>query len=119
MLHPVVKGVALTSSQVVERRGTVTPAGHGVRGVEHRIGVGGTAVAPRGVPHAFLVTSPVARLLCLHTPGCCEAFYWEASEPIASEGPDPSGPVDFDRVRASALANGGIEILGPPPFELP
>lgn len=90
-----------------------------VDGVDHRIGVGGTAVAPRGVPHAFMVTSPVARMLCLHTPGCCEAFYWDASEPIASEGPDPSGPVDFDRVRASALANGGIDILGPPPFELP
>ena len=43
-------------------------------GVEHRVGVGGTAVAPRGVPHAFMVTSPVARMLCLHTPGCCEAF---------------------------------------------
>ncbi len=88
-----------------------------VDGVEHRIGVGGTVVAPRGVPHAFLVTSPVARMLCLHTPGCCEAFYWDASEPIASDVADPTGPVDFARVRASALANGGIEILGPPPFE--
>lgn len=88
-------------------------------GVEHRIGVGGTAVAPRGVPHAFLVTSPVARMLCLHTPGCCESFYWGASEPITSAGADPTGPVDFDRVRTSALANGGIEILGPPPFERP
>jgi quercetin dioxygenase-like cupin family protein len=86
-------------------------------GVEHRIGVGGSAVAPRGVPHAFLVTAPVARVLCLHTPGSCEAFYWDASEPIAGDDTDPTGPVDFDRVRASALANGGIEILGPPPFE--
>ena len=90
-----------------------------IDGAEHRIGVGGTAVAPRGVPHAFMVTSPIARLLCLHTPGCCEAFYRDASEAIASEGPDPSGPVDFDRVRASAMANGGIEILGPPPFGRP
>jgi quercetin dioxygenase-like cupin family protein len=89
-------------------------------GVEHRIGVGGTAVAPRGVPHAFLVTSQVARMLCLHTPGCCEAFYWDASEPITSDGANPTGHhVDFDRVRASARANGGIEILGPPPFERP
>jgi quercetin dioxygenase-like cupin family protein len=88
-------------------------------GVERRVGVGGTAVAPRGVPHAFLVTSPVARMLCLHTPGCCEAFYWDASEPLADEDADPTGPVDFDRVRASALANGGIEILGPPPFARP
>ncbi len=86
-------------------------------GVEHRVGVGGTAVAPRGVPHAFMVTSPVARMLCLHTPGCCEAFYWDASEPIAGDSEDQTGPVDFDRIRASALANGGIEILGPPPFQ--
>jgi hypothetical protein len=28
-----------------------------------------------------------------------------------------SGSVDFARVRASAERNGGIEILGPPPFQ--
>jgi quercetin dioxygenase-like cupin family protein len=84
-------------------------------GVEHTVAAGGVAVAPRGLPHAFRVTSPVARLLCLHTPGCCEAFYREASEPV--DGEDPTGPVDFDRVRASAQRHGGIEILGPPPFQ--
>src|SRR6266852_5996743 len=59
-----------------------------------------------------------ARLLCLHTPGCCQAFYWDASEPVRtddSRGID-AGPVDFGRVQASAQKNGGIEILGPPPF---
>jgi quercetin dioxygenase-like cupin family protein len=45
-------------------------------GQEHHVGTGGPAVAPRGVPHAFLVLSPQARLLFLHTPGCCQAFYW-------------------------------------------
>lgn len=87
-------------------------------GQEHRIAAGGLAVAPRGVPHAFLVVSEQARLLCLHTPGCCQAFYWDASEPLVEGGPT-SGPVDFDRVRASAHKNGGIEILGPPPFARP
>ena len=86
-----------------------------MNGQEHRVGVGGLAVAPRGVPHAFLVVSETARLLCLHTPGCGQAFYWGASEPILGGGP-ASGPVDFARVRASAEKNGGIEILGPPPF---
>jgi hypothetical protein len=61
------------------------------------------------------VLSEVARLLCLHTPGCCQAFYWDASEPITVDGA-PSGSVDFARVQASAKRNGGIEILGPPPF---
>ena len=88
-------------------------------GLEHRIGAGGIAVAPRGMPHAFLVTSPFARMLCLHTPGCCEAFYWQASEPLTGDDSDPTEPVDFDRVRESARRNGGIEILGPPPFARP
>jgi quercetin dioxygenase-like cupin family protein len=84
-------------------------------GQQHRVAAGGLAVAPRGVPHAFLVLSQVARLLCLHTPGCCQAFYWDASEPITADEA-PSGPVDFARVQASATQNGGIQILGPPPF---
>lgn len=89
-----------------------------VAGHEHRIGPGGLAVAPRGVPHAFMVVSDSARLLCLHTPGCCEAFYWDASEAITDDG-DGSGRVDFDRISASGQQNGGIEILGPPPFARP
>jgi hypothetical protein len=56
-------------------------------------------------------------LLCLHTPGCCQAFYWDASEPAsADDGEITGGPVDMARVQASARKNGGIEILGPPPF---
>jgi hypothetical protein len=47
-----------------------------------------------------------------------QAFYMGASEPINAGAP-ASGPVDFDRVRAAAVHNGGIEILGPPPFALP
>jgi quercetin dioxygenase-like cupin family protein len=85
-------------------------------GAEHTIGPGGVAVAPRGVPHAFLVTGAGgARLLCLHTPGCCQAFYRDASEPVS--GQYELGVVDMARVQASAMKNGGIEILGPPPFK--
>jgi quercetin dioxygenase-like cupin family protein len=86
-------------------------------GQDHRVGSGGVAVAPRGVPHAFMVTSEVARLLCLHTPGCCQAFYFAASEPTTTS--DEPGLVDFDRIRAAAAQHGGIEILGPPPFGRP
>ncbi len=84
-------------------------------GTDHRIASGGVAVAPRGVPHAFLVVSATARLLCLHTPGSCQAFYWDASEPITN-GKPAAQTVDFAVVQASAKANGGIVILGPPPF---
>jgi quercetin dioxygenase-like cupin family protein len=83
-------------------------------GKEHRVAAGGFVMAPRGVPHAFLVLSDTARLLCLHTPGSCQAFYWDASEPIGTG--TPAGTVDFALVHASAQKNGGIEILGPPPF---
>ena len=83
-------------------------------GTEHRIREGGLVVAPRGVPHAFMVTSPHARMLCLHTPGCCQAFYWDASSPLDTDAGD--GPVDFGKVQESARQNGGIELLGPPPF---
>ncbi len=86
-----------------------------VDGREQVVGSGGIAMVPRGVPHAFLVTSESARILFLETPGSSEAFYRGASEPL-TPSLEASAPVDFDRVRASAVRNGGIEILGPPPF---
>jgi quercetin dioxygenase-like cupin family protein len=84
-----------------------------IDGEQRTLGAGGIVVMPRGVPHAFMVTT-AARMLCLQTPGSGEAFYRHASEP-ASPGDQPA-PVDFDRVRAAAAATGAIEILGPPPF---
>ena len=88
-----------------------------VDGKEHSVGAGGLFVAPRGVPHAFLVTSTTARVLAILAPGKAEAFYRGASEPASSD-PNTSGPVDFDRLRLSAERNGGLEILGPPPFDM-
>ncbi len=86
-----------------------------VDGRDQKLGRGGVAMVPRRVPHAFLVTSQSARLLTLETPGSSEAFYRGASEPL-TPSLEAAAPVDFDRVRASAARNGGIEILGPPPF---
>lgn len=83
-------------------------------GVDHAVGTGGIAMAPRGVPHAFLVTSATAELLYLHTPGACEAFYRAASQPLGEER-----RVDIDKVRAAAAAHPGIELIGPPPFARP
>jgi hypothetical protein len=82
-------------------------------GQERALRAGGLVIAPRGVPHAFLVLSMTATIHTLHTPGACQAFYFGASEPLTS---DTQRVVDFERVRASAVTNGGIEILGPPPF---
>lgn len=88
-------------------------------GAEHLVGAGGVVTALRGVPHAFkIVSAGGARVLCLHTPGCCQAFYFDASEPVpAADLGGPAGrPVDLARVQASAAANDGIVLLGPPPF---
>lgn len=85
-------------------------------GTEHVIGQDGLALAPRGLPHAFMVTADDTRILCLQTPGSCQAFYLGASEPLTA---DTARVVDFDRIRESGAANGGIELLGPPPFAGP
>jgi quercetin dioxygenase-like cupin family protein len=84
-----------------------------IEGTDHPLGQGGVAMAPRGVPHAFKVTSPTARLLFLHTPGGCQAFYLAASEPMTEQ---TERLVDFDRITGAAESEGGIDIVGPPPF---
>lgn len=82
-------------------------------GEQRPVHTGGVAVIPRGIPHAFRVTSPQARLLWLHTPGGGEAFYRVASDPVIPGEQRPA--VDFGRVLAAARSTGGAEILGPPP----
>ena len=84
-------------------------------GEQQRVGQNGVFVAPRGVPHAFLVTSDTARLLCLQTPGTGESFYRDASDPLTT-ATDPDKPADFARLRAAAERSETIELLGPPPF---
>ena len=84
-----------------------------IAGAEQPLSAGGSAIIPRGVPHAFMVTTPTARMLCLQTPGGGESFYRQASEPVGVGEPPAS---DLARVRAAAVATGAIEILGPPPF---
>ena len=86
-----------------------------VDGENHRVGQHGVFVAPRGLPHAFLVTSESARLLCLQTPGSGEAFYQEVSDPSESDA-DASRSPDFQRLREAANRSASIELLGPPPF---
>lgn len=87
-----------------------------IDGKDYPVGPRGVAIALRGVPHAFLVTSQTGRVLTLQTPGSAEPFYRGASEPATADS-DPSGPVDFARVRESAERSGGMKVLGPPPFQ--
>lgn len=87
-------------------------------GHEESVSAGGLVLAPRGVRHAFLVLSETAKVLSFHTSPGAQNFYLGASEPITAEHP-ASGIVDFDKIKASGVANGGIEILGPPPFSPP
>jgi quercetin dioxygenase-like cupin family protein len=84
-------------------------------GREHRVGQRGLFVAPRGLPHAFMVTSETAHLLCLQTPGTGEDFYRAVSEPVRSSA-DASRPPDFARLREGAERSESIQLLGPPPF---
>ncbi|MGI8974305.1 MAG: cupin domain-containing protein [Gaiella sp.] len=86
-----------------------------IDGEQHRVGPNGVFVAPRGVPHAFLVTSDTARLLCLQTPGAGDSFYRDASDPVTSTS-DATRPADFSRLREAAERSDSIQLLGPPPF---
>lgn len=89
-----------------------------VEGEQQRVGPGGFFFTPRGVAHAFMVTSASARVLALQTPGTGESFYREAGEPVRSEA-DAARPADWDRLRRVAESSTCIEIVGPPPFEAP
>jgi quercetin dioxygenase-like cupin family protein len=85
-----------------------------VDGSESRIGPGGLAFTPKGVPHAFIVVSDTARLLTFQTPGIGQAFYRDASDLATG---DVAEAVDIARLQASAKRNPrGIDLLGPPPF---
>ena len=75
--------------------------------------VGGFAFDPCGVPYACAVTSSVARLLIITTPGGTERFFRKLGEP--AEGlilPVPGAP-DVPWV-VSVAAEHGISILPPP-----
>lgn len=89
-----------------------------VEGEQHRVGQGGFFCAPRGVAHAFMVTSESAHVLALQTPGTGESFYREAGETVSSAA-EGAKPADFALLREVAERSDCIEILGPPPFAAP
>jgi quercetin dioxygenase-like cupin family protein len=76
------------------------------------LGVGDFVMVPADVPHAFIVVSEKARVLAIQPGHDCEAFYLGASEPLEGS----SRTTDFDKIGESGRLNGGITLLGPPPF---
>ena len=88
-------------------------------GADHAVGAGGIASALRGVPHAFMVSGAEGRASALPAhPGLLRGVL-SGCQRTGGDDDDReigAGPVDMARVQASAQKNGGIEILGPPPF---
>ena len=87
-----------------------------VGGEAHAAGPGAVAFLPRQLPHAFVVTSPQARFLTLHTPGGFDRFTLAVGTPAAGTTTTPPEEVPPDPAALAAMASSyGIEIMGPPP----
>jgi len=81
---------------------------------------GGSFVSvPRGVPHAFRVTSSEpARLLVLSAPGTFEGFVRAVSQPAPAASLPPAGPPPSPEAIAQLAALGAehdVTLVGPPP----
>jgi quercetin dioxygenase-like cupin family protein len=83
-------------------------------GTPQTVRAGGVIVNPRGVPHAFIVTSEHARLIAIATPGTKAEQFYRAASIDANDG-----SVDFGKVGAAAKATGATVILGPSPLAKP
>jgi quercetin dioxygenase-like cupin family protein len=87
-----------------------------IDGVEQTAGPGTMVWIPRGTPHAFLVTSELARSLWVVTPGeAMEAFFRQAGD-VAASRTLPPAEIDIARLRAAGEGTGAMKTLGPPPF---
>jgi quercetin dioxygenase-like cupin family protein len=87
-----------------------------IDGIEHTAGPGSVVWIPRGTPHAFLVTSELARSIWFVTPGeAMETFYREAGD-VASSRTLPPAEIDIVRLREAGERTGAMKMLGAPPF---
>lgn len=74
---------------------------------------GAFALAPKGIPHTYVVRSPVARLLVIGAPAGVDRFFRDVGERASARiVPQPTAP-DVARV-AEVAARYGIELVGPP-----
>jgi quercetin dioxygenase-like cupin family protein len=87
-----------------------------IDGVEHTAGPGAVVWVPRGIPHALLVTSKMARSVIAITPGgAMEAFFRQAGDAALSRTLPPA-EIDIARLRTVGERTGAMVTLGPPPF---
>ena len=84
-------------------------------GKRHLAGPGTSVYMPRGVPHTFLVHSPVAKMLGVMTPGGFEELFRNLGTPADEPTlPSPgSRPLDIPAVMAEQTRLGTI-VVGPP-----
>jgi quercetin dioxygenase-like cupin family protein len=84
-----------------------------VDGEIYSAGSGAMAFLPRNRSHRFIVTSPTAHFLTLHTPAGFDDFAVTAGKPaVPGENPPTAGPNPAELAKLAATY--GIEILGPP-----
>jgi quercetin dioxygenase-like cupin family protein len=72
--------------------------------------------APRDVPHAYCVESEEARFLAFSTAPGFDRFFFDTGEPAGALTlpPPPDGPPDIPALVA-AMAEYGVDMVGPPP----
>lgn len=89
-----------------------------IEGRVQRLGAGDILVAPKGIPHQYIIDSPEGgHWMTITVPGDFESFVRLVSRPAEHpELPEPSGPPSKDDIKAlsEAALRFGIEIVGPP-----
>lgn len=89
-----------------------------VAGAMVEVGPGQTIMAPKGIPHSYVVESEGgAKWLTVTTPGDFESFVRAASRPATSAGlPEPAGhpTPKMKRSLSELCARNGIRIVGEP-----
>jgi len=74
---------------------------------------GDLVALPRDVPHAYLISSPTARVIGMASPGGFESFFSELATPVVDREPPAAAPDVAAMVIAAAARD--VDVLGPPP----